>query len=165
MDSDDEVLMQLVIEEENASAVRRQQEQVILVTLLCLRQPILVVPRRSGSRPGKRRNKERHHQTGTMLLDSDYFADNATHTPKEFRRRFRMNKDMFMKIVFGVREYDDYFMCTKDCTGLWGFLSIQKCTAAICCLAYGALPDASNDYLRMAESTASETVYRFFEPS
>ena len=95
-----------------------------------------------------------------MLLDSNYFADDATHTPKEFGRRFRMNKDLFMKIVFGVREYDDYFMSKQDCTGLWGFSSIQKCTAAMRCLAYGAPPDTANDYLRMAESTCSENVYR-----
>jgi hypothetical protein len=45
-----------------------------------------------------------------MLLECDYFADDATHSPKEFWRRFRMNKDLFLKIVFGVREYGDYFM-------------------------------------------------------
>jgi hypothetical protein len=61
-----------------------------------------------------------------MLLDVDYFNDDATHSPKEFRRRFRMNKDLFMKILHGVREYDTYFMDKKDCTGLWGFPSIQK---------------------------------------
>ncbi|KAK1695712.1 hypothetical protein QYE76_012409 [Lolium multiflorum] len=28
-----------------------------------------------------------------------------------------MNRDLFMKIVFDVREYDDYFMCKQYCTG------------------------------------------------
>ncbi|XP_071680226.1 uncharacterized protein [Lolium perenne] len=45
----------------------------------------------------------------------------------------------------------DYFMAKKDYTGLWDFTSIQKCTATMRCLAYGAPPDTSNDYLRMAE--------------
>jgi hypothetical protein len=72
-----------------------------------------------------------------------------------------MNKDLFLKIVHGVREYDTYFMAKKDCTGLWGFTSIQKCTAAMRCLAYGAPPDTANDYLRMAESTCTESLYRF----
>jgi hypothetical protein len=45
-----------------------------------------------------------------------------------------------MKIVFGIREYDDYFMCKQDCTNLWGFTSIHKCTLAMHCLAYGAPP-------------------------
>ncbi|KAK1631078.1 hypothetical protein QYE76_005393 [Lolium multiflorum] len=97
-----------------------------------------------------------------MLLDADYFNDDVTHSPKEFRRRFRMNKDLFLKIVHGVEEYDTYFMAKKDCTGLWGFTSIHKCTAAMRCLAYGAPPDTTNDYLRMAESICTETLYRFY---
>ncbi|XP_071681178.1 uncharacterized protein [Lolium perenne] len=67
-----------------------------------------------------------------------------------------MNKELYLKIVYGVREYDDYFMAKQDCTGLWGFTSIQKCTAAMRCLAYGAPPDTANDYLRMTESTSNE---------
>jgi hypothetical protein len=41
----------------------------------------------------------------------------------EFRWCFRMNKDLFMKIVQGVREYEDYLKYKKDCTGKWGFMS------------------------------------------
>jgi hypothetical protein len=96
-----------------------------------------------------------------MLLHSDYFADDATNTPKEFQRRFRMNKDLFMKIVQGMREYDDYFKYKKDCTGKWGFTSVQKCRAALRCIAYGALPDTSVDYLHMAESTSTDSVFKF----
>ncbi|XP_071683215.1 uncharacterized protein [Lolium perenne] len=142
MDSDDEIMVQLFTEEQNA-------------------QPFFVVPRRGGSKPGKRRNINRHREAGAMLVDADYFNDDATHSPKEFRRWFRMNKELFLKIVHGVREYDKYFMAKKDCTGLWGFTSIQKCTAAMRCLAYGAPPDTANDYLRMAELTCTETLYRF----
>jgi hypothetical protein len=32
-----------------------------------------------------------------------------------------MNKELFMRIVYGVREYDEYFMLKKYCTGLAGF--------------------------------------------
>jgi hypothetical protein len=59
-----------------------------------------------------------------------------------------MIKDLFMKIVQGVREYDDYFKYKKDCTGKWGFMSVHKCTVALRCIAYGAPPDNSVDYLR-----------------
>ncbi|KAK1685326.1 hypothetical protein QYE76_046174 [Lolium multiflorum] len=51
-----------------------------------------------------------------MLLDADYFNDDATHSPKKFRRRFRMNKELFLKIVHSVRKYDKYFMTNQDCT-------------------------------------------------
>jgi hypothetical protein len=66
-----------------------------------------------------------------------------------------MNKDLFMKIVQGVRVYDDYFKYKKDCTRKWGFTLVQKCAAALQCIAYGAPPDTVVDYLRMAESTST----------
>jgi hypothetical protein len=108
MDIDEEMLVQLFMQEENTTAVRRQQQNhLILTSPLRVRQPFLVVPRRGGSRPGKRRNIDRHCQAGAMLLECYYFAADASLSPKKFRRRFRMNKNLFMKIVFGVREYSD----------------------------------------------------------
>jgi hypothetical protein len=64
------------------------------------------VPRRGGSVPGKEPNKNHRRDTDALLLHSDYFAGDATNTPKEFRWRFRMNKDLFMKIVQGMGEYN-----------------------------------------------------------
>jgi hypothetical protein len=66
-----------------------------------------------------------------------------------------------MKIVQSVREYDDYFKYKKDCTGKWGSTSVQKCTAALRCVAYGSPPGTSVDYLRMAESTSTYSVFKF----
>jgi hypothetical protein len=40
-------------------------------------------------------------------------------------------------------------------------MSIQKCTAALRCIAYGAPPYTSVDYLRMAESTSTDSVFKF----
>jgi hypothetical protein len=124
MDNDDEMMVQLFTEEQNVEAIRRQNQQLILTSLLLIHQPLFGVPRRGGSKPDKRRNINQNHQVGAMLLDPNYFADDATHSPKKFRRPFRMNKDLFMKIVFGVWEYDEYFMIKQNCTGLWGFTSI-----------------------------------------
>ena len=42
-----------------------------------------------------------------------------------------------------------------------GLSSLQKCTAAMRMLAYGAPADGQDDYLRMSESTAIKTMYRF----
>jgi hypothetical protein len=131
--------------------------------LLQLRQQMdNVVPRRGGSVPGKAPNKNRHRDAGALLLHSDYFADDATNTPKEFQRPFRMDKDLFIKVVQDVREYDDYFKYKKDCSGKWRFTSVQKCTAALRCNAYGAPPDTPVDYLRMAESTSIDSVFKFY---
>ena len=54
---------------------------------------------------------------------------------------------MFIHIVHGLQEYDDYFIMKKDRIGLAGFSFIQKCTAAIRCLTYGADTDIVDDYL------------------
>jgi hypothetical protein len=158
--SDDEMMMELLTKEEANAAADLEHRLVILAALLWLREQVNAVPRRGGSRVGKARNKDRHRLAGAMLLDSDYFTDDATHTLKDFRRQFRMNKELFMRIVFSVWEYNDYFMCKKDCTGLWGFSSVQKCTDALRCLAYGA-PHAQDDYLRMSETTCFDSVYKF----
>jgi hypothetical protein len=66
-----------------------------------------IVPYRGGSVPGKAPNKNRQRDASALLLHSDYFADDAINTSKEFCWRFRMNKDLFMKIVQGVKDYDD----------------------------------------------------------
>jgi hypothetical protein len=94
--------------------------------LLQLRQQQMenTVPRRDGSVRGKAPNKDHSRNAGALLLYFDYFTDNAINTPKEFRRWFRMNKELFIKIVQGVREYDDYFKYKKDCTGKWGFMTV-----------------------------------------
>jgi hypothetical protein len=42
-----------------------------------------------------------------------------------------------------------------------GFSSLQKCTAALRMLAYGAPGDSQDDYICMTESTAMECMSRF----
>jgi hypothetical protein len=78
-----------------------------MVLTALLEEQLLIVPRRGGSWAGKAKNKNRHRLVGALLLDSDYIADDTENTPKEFPSRFWMNKELFMKIVFGVREYND----------------------------------------------------------
>ena len=72
------------------------------------------------------------------MLYADYFADSPLHGKKVFRRRYRMNRKLFLRIVNSVREFDSYFVCKKDCTGTVGFSSLQKCSQAMRMLAYGA---------------------------
>jgi hypothetical protein len=78
---------------------------------------------------------------GAFMLESGYFAGNAIHTTLEFRRRLKMTKELFMKIFIGVQEYDDYFRRRKDRSGLHRFTFVQKCTATLRCIAYGAPPN------------------------
>ncbi|KAK1652521.1 hypothetical protein QYE76_070326 [Lolium multiflorum] len=77
------------------------------------------------------------------------------------RRCFRMSQTLFHGIVEALQVYDPYFKCKKDCTGMVGFSSLQKCMVAMRLLTYGALGDTADDYLHMAESTARDCLYRF----
>ena len=72
-----------------------------------------------------------------------------------------MNRGLFNQIVQAVRAYDPWFKLKKDAVGTVGFSSIQKCTAAMRMLAYGAPADSVDDYLRMSESTIIKSMYRF----
>ena len=58
-----------------------------------------------------------------------------------------------MRILEGVRAYDEYFVARPDATGRYGFSSYQKCTAAIRMFAYRVAGDLVDEYLRMSEST------------
>ena len=103
MDSDDEQMIELLMQEEADAAAERQEQMLMLTAAILRRKRLNSRPRRGGSKKGKVANKERHREAGALLLETDYFAENATQTAKDFRRRFRMNKGLFMKIVFGVR--------------------------------------------------------------
>jgi hypothetical protein len=101
------MVLHLLVQEEEDIAADEEEKVLIMAALLCLRAKINAPPRWGCSIPWKKK-KDRQRMHGAIMLESDYFADNAIHTPLEFRRRFRMNKELIMEIVVGVREYDDY---------------------------------------------------------
>src|SRR3954465_2138809 len=83
-------------------------------------------PQRGGSKMGRRKAKERRRSEG-YLLYSDYFPDFPLHGDKVFQRRYRMDQKLFLRIFNSLQEYDNCFICKKDCTGIVGFFSLQKC--------------------------------------
>jgi hypothetical protein len=104
-----------------------------------------------GLETRKAKNRDQHRLAGAMLLKTDYFTDEETNISKKFYHRSRMNKELFMRIVFGIMEYADNFTCKKDYTRLWWFSSVQKCMSALWCIAYGGPSDAQDDYLRISK--------------
>jgi hypothetical protein len=73
-----------------------------------------------------------------------------------------MARHVFMHILFGVRNYGDYFHIKRDVVGMLGYSSYQKCTADVRMLAYGIPGDLVDESMRMSESTCLEAMYRFF---
>ncbi|KAJ0567004.1 putative harbinger transposase-derived protein [Helianthus annuus] len=92
----------------------------------------------------------------------DYFDEAPTFSnPEIFRRRFRMSKRLFLRIVDDLEANYDYFKQKADARGTLGFTGIQKCTSALRVLAYGNTTDINDEYLKMAEKTTRDTLEHF----
>jgi hypothetical protein len=124
MDSDDEEVMAAMMDEEiaaiNAAVAGDDEHLSILIALLTM---ILEEdkPGCSGSALGRRKSKPRTRMEGYCILYADYFVDDPVHGDVTFRRRFRMSRKLFLKIVQKLREFDDYFKLKRDCVGTLGF--------------------------------------------
>ncbi|XP_020866332.1 uncharacterized protein LOC110224526 isoform X2 [Arabidopsis lyrata subsp. lyrata] len=109
----------------------------------------------------KRTYIERNREDGHKQLWEDYFCDNPTYTENLFRRRFRMNKALFLRIVNRLAAEVPYFKPKKDATFRNGISPLQQCTAAIRQLAYGAAADSIDEYVRIGETTARQCLEHF----
>jgi hypothetical protein len=93
--------------------------------------------RNSAPRTYIARDREAAHED----LFKNYFAERPVYTKKMFRRRFRMHKPLFLRIVEALKAWSPYFQQRVDATGRKGLSPLQKCTAAIRMLAYGTAAD------------------------
>ncbi|EFP86021.1 uncharacterized protein PGTG_11977 [Puccinia graminis f. sp. tritici CRL 75-36-700-3] len=59
-----------------------------------------------GNKPRVRRrpNKERSHMQGHKKLMEDYFNENSTYDDQDFERRFRLRRELFLKIASDVER-------------------------------------------------------------
>ncbi|XP_065860788.1 uncharacterized protein [Euphorbia lathyris] len=117
-------------------------------------------PSHVGSVEGHRvvnRNREEAHQN----MYDDYFSSNPRFDANTFRRRFRMSRTLFQRIIDAVTTHNVYFQQRTDAVGRVGLSSIQKVTAAMRILAYGIPADAADEYCKIAESTAIESFKKF----
>ncbi|KAK1695234.1 hypothetical protein QYE76_011931 [Lolium multiflorum] len=112
-----------------------------------------------GSLPGRAAALDRKRERDHDQLYNDYFQPTPLFVPSLFRRRFRMTRPLFRRIMDGVKIYDDYFCAKVDAIGKIGLSSYQKCTTAIRMLAYGVAGDFVDEYTRMSESTGLESMY------
>jgi len=105
------------------------------------------------------RNREAAHDD----LVAIYFSTNPIYTDEMFRRRFRMNKPLFLRIVHALSDWSPYFTQRPDATGRNGLSPLQKCTVAIRMLAYGTSADQLDEVLKIAASTCLEILGKFAE--
>jgi hypothetical protein len=72
-----------------------------------------------------------------------------------------MHRHLFCRILSKVEEYDPYFVQRRNCSGTIGLSSLQNVTAAFRMLAYEVLADYVDEYVRIGETTAIESLQRF----
>jgi hypothetical protein len=72
-----------------------------------------------------------------------------------------MNRNLFLRIMNAVEAHDNYFLQKRDAAGVLGLSCFQKVTAAFRMLTYGVPADATDEYVRIGESTALESLRRF----
>jgi hypothetical protein len=140
------------------------ETELLLVAAIMVNEHFLMPPRRGGSSKKREGNVDRDREAGHVRLYKDYFHPiMPIYKAKEFYRRYRMSRELFLIILNSGKDYDDYFKAQYDCTGKIGFFSYQKCSAAVRQLTYGVPGDLIEDYIRMSEPTCHEAMYRFCE--
>ena len=108
-----------------------------------------------------RRYIPRDHVAAYNHLVTAYFGETPLHDERTFRRRFRMSRELFTRIVREVTDYSTYFQQTNDCRGVPGISPLGKCTAAIRQLGYAAVPDSLDENLAIAVTTSRQCLRKF----
>ncbi|KAK6778114.1 hypothetical protein RDI58_024832 [Solanum bulbocastanum] len=94
-------------------------------------------------------------------LFRDYFSATPRFNDAIFRRRYRMSRNLFLRIVDAIKDHDMYFEQRIDALGRFGLSTLQKITAVFRMLAYGLPTDATDEYVKIGESTTIESMKRF----
>ncbi|XP_071729014.1 uncharacterized protein [Rutidosis leptorrhynchoides] len=92
---------------------------------------------------------------------------NCKYTPDNFKRRFRMRKRVFLKIMNDILSYNanplpyyfKWFHRRLDANGKWSISTELKITPALRQLAYGNTLDAFDKYLQISERVLRDTLH------
>ena len=98
---------------------------------------------------------------GHERLYLDYFANSLVYQEKVFRRRFRMSRSLFLNIISKVKTHDLYFVQNRNGGKKLGLSSLQKITVKLRMLAYGVTGDFMDEYVRIGETTALQSLEKF----
>jgi hypothetical protein len=139
-------------------------DDVEILSILAMEDERLKKERASTSHRGSivgRKVIKRNYLQGEERLFHDYFSDNPVFPSHIFRRRFRMSRPLFFRLQSALEAYDPYFIQKRNAAGTLGLSSLQKMTAALRILAYGVAADSTDEYVRIGESTAVESLKKF----
>ncbi|XP_066386729.1 uncharacterized protein [Miscanthus floridulus] len=128
---------------------------VVHYTIECLQQEA------SDHRFRPRKHIKRPREEAHQKLVNDYFSENPLYPSNIFRRRFRMSRPLFLRIVEALGQWSDYFTQRVDAINRQGLSPLQKCTAAIRQLVTSSSVDELDEYLKIGETTAMEAMKNF----
>ncbi|XP_028112219.1 uncharacterized protein LOC114310447 [Camellia sinensis] len=118
----------------------------------------------SRSRHNSNRRRKfiwRNSLQGHQRLFLDYFADPPIYPSNVFRKRFQMKRSLFLCIQSAIEVHESNFVQKRNSAGVLGLSSLQKMTAALRMLAYGVAADFMDEFLRIEESTAMNSLFYF----
>ncbi|XP_058740814.1 uncharacterized protein LOC131613129 [Vicia villosa] len=110
--------------------------------------------------PRSRKYLNRDHAAANQRLIDDYFANEPTYDDAMFRRRYRMKKNVFLRIVGDLSSSDNYFTQRVDAANKEGISPLAKCTTAMRMLAYGVVAYAVDEYIKIGGTTTLELYLR-----
>ncbi|XP_026429060.1 uncharacterized protein LOC113325034 [Papaver somniferum] len=109
-----------------------------------------------------RRYIERDRKVCHNLIIKDYFSGGESkYPPSYFCRRYRMDIDLFKRILRGIHNHDDYFTQRVDAAKKYDLSPLQKMMALLKMLAYGCPVDSVDEYIQIGESTVVECLKLF----
>ena len=175
-------LLQSLLDESSSD----DEDELILSAAEIVQSHSQCAPKHGDSVPGHA-VLYRDREGGHLRMYQDYLADDPTYGPTLFQRRFvciwmvllifdvynnidvlfslsctyRMNRDLFLRIMHAVEDHDEYFVQKRNAANTIGLSCFQKVTASFRMLTYWVLEDATDEYVRIAESTTIESLRRF----
>ncbi|XP_004292065.1 PREDICTED: uncharacterized protein LOC101312228 [Fragaria vesca subsp. vesca] len=117
-------------------------------------------PQWGGSVTG-RAYKNRQRELANQRLLNDYFVENPVYKEVEFRRRYKMRREVFLRMLNNVQTANPYFRQSYDNSGRPSFSPHQKLTCALRMLVNACSADSLDETFRMPESTAIENLGQF----
>ncbi|XP_062227498.1 uncharacterized protein LOC133925662 [Phragmites australis] len=109
-------------------------------------------PKHGGSVPG-RVVVCQDRQLDHARLVEHYFAEVPVYGEATFRRRFRMSRELLLRIANAVEAHCPYFKQKRNAARVLGHSVLQKITTSMCMISCGVPADSVDDYLRIGEST------------
>lgn len=150
------VNLNVILKRRNKKKERREAWLCLLASLVEER------PRNAGSVPGRkvvyRERVEGHNRLMRFYFNTE---PEPIYDDKAFRRRYRMSKRLFNRILSDMLEHNDFYKQKRDATHKLGASPHQKLTAAMRQLAYGISADALDEIIGISAELARESLLTF----